>query len=230
MDSLLVIAIDGPAGSGKSSVAREVARRLGLRFLDSGAMYRAATWNAMRAGVTLTDEAAASAATGGLHVELRETPDGPQVLADGEDVTQAIRRPELTANVRHLARMPAVRKIVNSWQRRFAEGGGFVAEGRDMTTVVFTDADVKFYLDASVQVRARRRLEQLNESGRQADPAELEREIAERDRTDCERAAAPLRRAEDAVYIDTSAMTFDAVVGRLLAEITDRTGVKPAAP
>jgi len=224
MKSAPVIAIDGPAGSGKSTVARKLAQRLSLRYLDSGAMYRAATWKALRESVDMNDEAALAALVQGMHVELLESAAGVVVLADGIDISKAIREPALTARVKYLARMPAVRKMVGAWQRKFGENGGIVAEGRDMTTVIFPDADVKFYLDASVETRARRRFDELQGCGRDVDLDELQREISERDRSDCERETAPLRRADDAVYVDTTGLTIEEVIGRLIAEVEARTG------
>jgi len=224
MKSAPVIAIDGPAGSGKSTVARKLAQRLSLRYLDSGAMYRAATWKALRESVDMNDEAALAALVQGMHVELLESAAGVVVLADGIDISKAIREPELTARVKYLARTPAVRKMVGAWQRKFGENGGIVAEGRDMTTVIFPDADVKFYLDASVETRARRRFDELQGCGRDVDLDELQREISERDRSDCERETAPLRRADDAVYVDTTGLTIEEVIGRLIAEVEARTG------
>ncbi len=224
MKSAPVIAIDGPAGSGKSTVARKLAQRLSLRYLDSGAMYRAATWKVLRDGVDLNDEAALAAVVENMRVELLESAAGVVVLADGIDISKAIREPELTARVKYLARMPAVRKGVGAWQRKFGENGGIVAEGRDMTTVIFQDADVKFYLDASVETRARRRFDELQGCGQDVDLDELQREISERDRSDCERETAPLRRAHDAVYVDTTGLTIEDVVNILIAAVEARTG------
>ena len=194
-----------------------------MRYLDSGAMYRAATWKALREGIDLSDEAALADLVQGMRVDLHDSPAGVVVLADGIDVSKAIREPELTAQVKYLARMPAVRKWVGAWQRKFGENGGIVAEGRDMTTVIFPDADVKFYLDASVETRARRRFDELQGRGQDVDLQELQREISERDRSDREREAAPLRRADDAVYVNTTGLTVEEVINRLIAEVEART-------
>ena len=223
-----VIAIDGPAGSGKSTVARSLARRLGLRFLDSGAMYRAVTWKALDEGVDLADEPAVAAVADAMHLEMSCSPEGATVRVDGTDVTEAIRDPELTANVVYIARAPTVRERVSAWQRRIGQDGGIVAEGRDLTTVVFRDADVKFYLDASPDERAKRRALELKAKGLDVDLDRVREEIIERDRTDVERDVAPLRRADDAICIDTTGLTIEQTVAKLVDEVTARTGWQAA--
>ena len=191
-------------------------------------MYRAITWKALREGVDLQDEAAVAAVADGMQPDLTCSPDGSAVSVDGVDVTKAIRTPELTAQVRHVASNPLARQRAGAWQRKLAEAGGIVAEGRDVTTVVFPDADVKFYLDASVEVRAGRRGRELAEKGHDVDMEGLRRAIVARDKSDTERDVAPLKRADDAIYIDSSRMTADEAVDRMAGEVEARTGWKPA--
>jgi cytidylate kinase len=193
-------------------------------------MYRAVTWKAIQQGVDLASEQALAAVADSMHVDLPCASNQERVLADGIDVTQAIRTPELTAKVFYAARSPEVRKRVGRWQRKFGEAGGIVAEGRDMTTVIFPDADVKFYLDAAVDERARRRCDELRAKGEPADFQTVRRELVERDRSDLERAVSPLRRADDAVYVDTTNLLIDQTLARLVAEVEARTGWRrPAA-
>lgn len=213
-----VIAIDGPAGAGKSSVAREVARRLGFVYVDTGAMYRALTVKALRLGVPLDDPAALEALVKDTSVELRAAPDGGQaVLLDGEDVTDEIRGREVDAAVARVASVPGVRRHMVAMQARLASGGGAVLDGRDVGTHVVPDAEKKFFLTASEGERARRRYEQLRRRGDEVDLAAVDRDLRERDRLDAARACAPLRPAADAVVIDTTDLGFDQVVELVLA-------------
>ena len=211
-----VVAIDGPAGAGKSSAAREAARRLGMAFLDTGAMYRAATWRALEHHVGLDDPAALAASTSAMKLDLAPVDHGLRVEVDGVDVTSAIRSPEVTRNIRYLDGIPAVRNRLVELQREFAAKGPTVAEGRDMGTVVFPRARCKIFLDASVEERTRRRAEQLRSEGRQVDVAALQSEIAARDHNDRTRDVAPLRPATDAVIVDTTRMDFDQVVAEIV--------------
>jgi cytidylate kinase len=197
----MVIAIDGPAGAGKSSVARAVARRLGFRYLDTGAMYRAVALAALRRGIE------AGEIVGELAIEL-----GERVLVDGEDVSEAIRSPEVSQAASRAAADPRVRAALVARQRRLLACGDWVAEGRDIGTVVAPDAQLKVFLTASAAERARRRAAQLG-----ADAARVAAEQAARDRRDFERAHAPLRPAPDAVQIDTTAMAPAEVVARIVA-------------
>jgi cytidylate kinase len=215
----LIIAIDGPAGSGKSTIARLLAQRLGLTYLDSGALYRALTYMCMKDGVDLKDVQAVVAYFKTLDVTLGFSDGTQKVTANGHDITAEIRTPEVTREVFYVAKEPAVRAEMFNRQRKFREQGGLVAEGRDMGTVVFADADFKFYLDASVEVRALRRHKELLEGGRDVPLNQLRDEIAHRDKTDIHRKAGPLKVADGAAVIDTSDMTIDevldAVVGRI---------------
>ncbi len=216
-----VIAIDGPAGVGKSTIARQVAAKLGWAYLDSGAMYRVLAHAARQAGVGGSDEAALAALAASLDLVLEP---GGRVLLDGQDVSEAIRTPEVTALVSKVAAVGAVRQVMVAHQRRFAERNErVVAEGRDIGTVVFPDADLKIFLDAEPSERARRRLAQAGEVPDGADVAAVEADLAVRDHRDRTRAVAPLAQATDAERIDTSQMTlrevFDAVWVRVRSAV-----------
>jgi len=215
-----IVAIDGPAGAGKSTVTRGVAERLGLLYLDTGAMYRAVTWLVLQAGLPLDDEAAIAELAQQAEIELLAgEPEGLRVLANGREVTAAIRTPEVTACVSAIAKIPAVRRHLVQQQRRWGARGGIVAEGRDIGTHVFPDAELKIFLTASVQERARRRLRDFQTLGRGADLdlAQLEREIAARDRLDSSRRIAPLRKAPDVVEIATDRLSAAEVVEQIVA-------------
>lgn len=200
-----IITLDGPAGAGKSTVARRVAQALGLRFLDTGAMYRAVTWKARRQG--LTDPAAIAAMIRATRLEIGMD----RVLCDGEDVTRAIREPEVTAAVGRIASSAECRAELVRLQRELGASGGLVTEGRDQGSVVFPDADHKFYVDASVEVRAARR---HREEGGDLDA--IRRSIEARDAEDRARPVGPLVRPEGAVVVDTSGLTLEEAVARIL--------------
>jgi len=207
-----VITIDGPAGAGKSTVAREAARRLGMRFLDTGAMYRAATWWALHSDIHLNDASALAESTRTMPLQLVESDQGLLVRVDGRDISQAIRTPDVTRCIRHLDGVPAVRAHLVQLQREFAAKGPTVAEGRDMGTVVFPRARCKIFLDASIGERAERRALEMEKAGAPVDRAVLEAEIAARDDNDRNRAVAPLRPAPDAVHVDTSGRSLEEVI------------------
>ena len=209
-----VVTIDGPAGAGKSTVARRAAERLRFAFLDTGAMYRAATWRALHLKVPLTDADALATVTREMQLEMR---DDNTVLVDGVDVSQAIRTPEVTRCIHHLADNPLVRDVIVAQQRAIASQRPTVAEGRDMGTIVFPDAACKIYLDASPEERARRRAIDMEAAGHAVDPDELAQEIRDRDERDHNRTVAPLRPADDAIEVDTTGMTPEETVDVIVA-------------
>jgi cytidylate kinase len=214
----LVVAIDGPAGSGKSTTARLVAERLGCRHIDTGAMYRAVALAVLRAGVDPGDEPACGALAAFSRIEFGNEPRGGQsVSLDGTDVTLEIRTPEVTRAVSPVSAHPSVRKGMVRQQRELAEEGGAVLEGRDIGTVVLPSADVKIYLVASKTVRAERRLKDLEAQGVETSLGEVEREIARRDEYDASRETSPLRRAVGSIEVDTSNLTIAAQVERIVA-------------
>ncbi len=218
--------MDGPAAAGKSTVARALARRLGFQYLDTGAMYRAATYRALSAGVDVEDADALARAVAGCRIELGPADGGMRVLCDGRDVTAEIRSPEVTQNVYRLADQPAVRQILIEQQRAFARGRDVVAEGRDQGTEVFPDAAVKFYLDASFDVRARRRLIDVAGAGAPARLEEVTEQMADRDARDRRRPMGALRQGEDMVCIDSTDMSVDQVVAAMLEQIGRRTSTR----
>ena len=207
-----MITIDGPAGAGKSTVAREVARRLGFRLVDTGALYRALAWAVARAGVATTDAGALRALLARTTVELV----GDRVLVNGQDVTGEIRAPEMSMLTSRLTVLPALREKMTPIQQSLAAAGGVVLEGRDTGTVVCPDAEVKIYLDADLSERARRRERELAARGTAADYESVKAEMAERDRQDTERAIAPLRKPADAISVDSTGVSPNTVVQRIL--------------
>jgi cytidylate kinase len=211
----LVIAIDGPSGAGKGTVARSIASELGYRHVDSGAMYRAVGWKALHDGLALDDEAAVGRLAAGARIEI----DGTGVSIDGEDVTRAIRTPEIDRAAAAVARLPRVRETLVDRQRRLGEGGGIVMEGRDIGTVVFPRADVKLYLDASPEERARRRATDPAHSGGPSAVAEVATALTARDEIDRTRTASPLYAAPDAVVIDTTGKSVQQVVIEVMGVI-----------
>lgn len=214
----LTIAIDGPAGAGKSTVAKLVAQRLSYVYIDTGAMYRAVALAALRAGIQLKDGAALSQLVARLNIGLERGPQGNRVLLDGEDVTDAVRQPDISAGASDVAVFPAVREHLVAMQRHLARGGGVVMDGRDIGSVVLPQADRKFFITASLAERARRRADQLAAAGVEVDPQVLEQEIARRDAQDRSRAVAPLLPAPDAQVIDTTDHSIGEVVERILAQ------------
>ncbi len=214
-----VLTVDGPSGSGKGTVARTVAARLAWHFLDSGALYRLLALAAERRCIPLHDDAALSDLARVLEVAFvgGEADQEPTVMLDSEDVSLAIRSEYCGNNASKVAALPGVRRALLARQRAFRERPGLVADGRDMGTVVFPDADTKVFLEASHEERAARRHKQLKEKGIDASLRDLVREIAERDARDRARSASPLKPAEDARVIDTTNLSIDAVVGQVMA-------------
>ena len=216
----MIITMDGPAGSGKSTAARNLAEALGIAFLDTGATYRAVTLKAMREGVDLSDPAAMADAAARMDLQMRCEPGGVRVLVDGLDVSEAIRASEVTANSHHAATPIEVRRVLVDLQRRLgAELGDFVAEGRDQGSAVFPEADVKFYVTASPDVRARRRCEEWRARGEAADVEAGRQAILQRDHRDSTRAADPLVKPDGAIEIDTGGKTPEQVRAELLAHV-----------
>ena len=215
-ESQVTIAIDGPAGSGKSTVARRVAEKLGLLYLDSGAMYRAVTLLAIEEGLAADNPELID------HVKtcrIEFTENGRKILLNAEDVSVQIRTPAVNRLVADVAKIPEIRREIVRHQQRIGAKGGIIAEGRDLTTVVFPNADFKFYLDASVTERARRRRTELQTQNVTATLATVEAEIRERDEKDTTREHSPLRAAEDAILVDTTDKTIAEVVELIIAHI-----------
>jgi cytidylate kinase len=220
----LVIAIDGPAASGKSTTARLVAERLGYVHIDTGAMYRAVTLKVLRAGLSPEDREAIAALLNTTRVELRNMGGALRIFLDGVDVTGPIRTQEVTRAVSAVSRLREVRTAMVREQRAMGKDGGIVLEGRDIGTVVFPDADLKFFIIAGIEARALRRQRELQEKGTRADLEELKREIAERDRLDSSRAESPLRKAEGAIEIDTSNLSIEEQVNQVVTIARERMG------
>lgn len=216
----MIIAIDGPAGSGKSVVGRRVAEALGLAFVDSGLMYRAVGRRALDAGVPLTDPETLTRLAGATAVRIM----GTSVRVDGRDYTERVYDPEVSEAASQVAQVPGVRLAVVG-QLRTMGSGGVVMAGRDIGTDVFPDADLKFFLTASSEVRARRRAAQLADRGQHADPARLRVEVEERDRRDAGRAVAPMRPAGDAVVLETDGLDLPEVVAEVLRRVEARRGL-----
>ena len=211
----LIIAIDGPSGAGKGTIARAIARELGYRHIDSGAMYRAVGWKAIREEVPLDDEAGVAALAERARIEVS----GTAVTIDDDDVTREIRTPQIDRAAAAVARLPRVRGVLVARQRQLGISGGIVMEGRDIGTVVFPGADVKVYLDASPEERARRRSIDPAHSGVPAAVSEVATLLTQRDEQDRTRTASPLYAAKDAVVVDTTGRSVDEVVSDVMAVV-----------
>lgn len=219
----LVVAIDGPAGSGKSSVARGLARRLGYSYIDTGAMYRAVAWAALREGLDLPEDAhKIGELAGELEFEFRQTEDGQHIFVNGRDREWEVRKPEVGALSSPVSAVPLVRENLLQTQRDLAAEGGVIMEGRDIGTVVLPDADVKIFLTASAEERARRRYEQIRGDNPNLTYDEVLAQQKERDRRDMNREIAPLRKAEDAIEVVTDDMTLDEVIHHIAEIIQER--------
>ncbi len=213
----LIIAIDGPAGSGKSSTAKALAKRMGMPYIDTGAMYRAVTLKAVREGVPFSETKKLIAITRRARIRLEgKDPAKQRVFLDGREVTKAIRLPELTKNVFYVAREPRIRRILVPKQRQMGKKAGGVMEGRDIGTVVFPDADFKFYFEASAAIRAKRRWRELIDAGQRVSLKQVLNDQRGRDLTDYRRKEGALKPAKDAIRMDTTSLTISQTVDKIL--------------
>lgn len=220
---VLNIAMDGPVGAGKSSIARAVADRLGILHLDTGAMYRAVGLSALRAGIDLQDEAAVTAHTRALHLTVAHSPDGQRTLVNGEDLTDLIRTPEVSMAASAVGRYQGVRREMVAIQQRLAESTPMLVDGRDICVRVLPHAPVKLFLTASAEERARRRHLEMQQKGDTTPYEEVLRDLRARDEQDMNRAVDPLRPTEDAVIVDSTDMTFEQVVEHILGIVEEKT-------
>ncbi|MDE0400678.1 MAG: (d)CMP kinase [Candidatus Poribacteria bacterium] len=220
--SQVTIAIDGPAGSGKSTVARRVAEKLGLLYLDSGAMYRAVTVLAIQSELA-ADSPELLEQVKACHIEFKDN--GKTILLNAEDVSYQIRTPAVNRRVADVAKIPEIRHEIVKHQQRIGSEGSIIAEGRDLTTIVFPNADFKFYLDASVSERAKRRLAEFRRQNVEITLAAVEAEISERDEKDKTRAHSPLRTADDAIVVDTTDKTINEVVDFIITRVSENKSV-----
>lgn len=227
----MIVAIDGPAGAGKSTVARAVARRLGVSYLDTGAMYRAITWLALERGIAPSDAAALEALARAHPVEIEPTDDGDRVRVDGRDVTTEIRRPEVAAEVSEVSAHPGVREQVVAAQRALLASGDWVSDGRDVGSTVWPSADLKIFLTASLEERARRRHAELVARGVATDAVRVLEDVRRRDHLDSTRRTSPLRVAEGAIVVDSSDMDAEEVadvIVELAGDVRAGAGRRPA--
>ena len=218
----MVVAIDGPSGAGKSTVARRLAERLGYLYIDTGAMFRAVALAVKRAGVSLDDEEALAAVCRNLEISFARNDGGYRVLANGEDVSESIRTPEISLLTSRISTRRAVREVLLHEQRRMGRAGNVVLEGRDIGSVVFPDADVKFFLSASAEERGRRRFLELKAKGEDVSLEKTIAEVAARDSRDEQREHAPLCRAADALLIDSTGISIEEVLGQMERMVRER--------
>lgn len=216
------IAIDGPAAAGKSTVARQIAKECSYIYIDTGAMYRAITYKALKHKINLEDEQSLVELLEKTRIELQPNGEVQRVLVDGDDVTEEIRSNEVTNNVSNVAKLAGIRKLMVERQQQMAVGGGVVMDGRDIGTHVLPNAEVKVFMVASVEERAKRRYEENLQKGFQVDLEKLKEEIAMRDKIDSERTIAPLKKAVDAIEIDTTSLTIDQVIDKIIQLIKER--------
>jgi cytidylate kinase len=217
----MIIAVDGPAGAGKSTVSKILAQKLGFLYIDTGAMYRALTLKAIESKIDAQDASRLIEMARSSNIDLTSNQDSLRVFLDGRDVTGFIREPRITKLVSDIARIKGVREAMLTIQRRLGKQKDSVLDGRDIGTVVFPDADRKFYIDAEFNERVRRRYKELKELGQDVTLKDIESDLQNRDRIDSTREFAPLKKAEDAVYIDTTHMTIAEVVEALLKHIAE---------
>ncbi|MBD3182704.1 (d)CMP kinase [Candidatus Poribacteria bacterium] len=214
---MLVIAIDGPAGAGKSTIAQIIADKLDLLYINTGAMYRAVTWQAIQEKIDLKDQGALAELTRRCNIIFRDN--GKKIILNGVDVSREIRYPEVDKHISDIVKLPKVREIMVERQKQLGRIGNVITEGRDVTTIVFPDADVKIYLDASLEERAKRRYLQFESKGHPLNQDQVKRETARRDKADSSREHGPLRVAPDAITIDTTDKDIQQVVDEIIAII-----------
>ncbi|UTR14615.1 (d)CMP kinase [Salipaludibacillus sp. LMS25] len=224
MNTQMNIAIDGPAGAGKSTVAKLLAEKLGFVYIDTGAMYRALTWKAIEDNVDVNDEKKLHQLLKACDITLVNESGRSIVKLNGQDVSEEIRNTSVTNNVSYVAKHPLIRKEMVSKQQLLATGGGTVMDGRDIGTAVLPEADVKIFLTASVEERAKRRHEENMAKGMSSDLVKLKEDIAKRDKLDSERDVAPLKQAEDAIVLDSTSMSIKEVVENIFGVIVERDG------
>ena len=212
----LRVALDGPAGAGKSTVAKQVAKAMGLTYVDTGAMYRAITWKALEQGIGTSDEAALTALAHEVRIDFRPTETGQDVFLNGDDITEAIRSVAVTSSVSAVSAVSGVREAMVKIQQDIARRTGVVMDGRDIGTVVLPDADVKIWLTASVEERASRRYQEMAAKGQAVDFEQLKADIQRRDEYDSGREHSPMKRADDAVIVDTTGLSIEQVVDNIL--------------
>jgi cytidylate kinase len=218
----LIIAIDGPSGAGKSTAARSLAKRLGYLYIDTGAMYRAVALKVKAGAISPEDDQALSQLVSALRISLIPAEDGIRVICDGGDITEAIRSPEISRLASDISKRKGVREALVQMQREMGRGGGVVLEGRDIGTVVFPDADVKFYLDAYSEERAMRRFKELAEKGVEVNFQETLEEVKKRDHNDMNRVLSPLRKADDAIAIDSTRLSVEEVTEKMIRIIVQK--------
>ena len=212
----MIIAVDGPAGAGKSTVAKILAKRLGFLYIDTGSMYRALTLKALENNIPISDEKQINALAAKVKLDLRNNPDGSlSVILDGRDVSLDIRQARITRFVSDVAKIKEVREVLVKMQRELGLKGDCVLDGRDIGTVVFPDAQKKFFIDASSRVRVGRRFKELKGLGQDISLNEVEKDLSNRDKIDSTRQVSPLRKAQDAIYIDTSCLSIEQVVDKM---------------
>ncbi len=220
MQKNVIVAIDGPAGAGKSTIAKEVSKQLGFTYLDTGAMYRSLTLKALNQGVNLEDDKALVVLAKDTHIDLRADESHKlKVFLDDKDVTDDIRTTEVTNNTFYIARVAGVREIMVHRQREIGSASNIVAEGRDIGTVVFPSAAKKFYLDANLEERAQRRIKELREKGKLVEANEIQNDLKDRDTKDFTRKVGPLKKAEDAIVIDSTHMSIEQVTQKIIESI-----------
>jgi cytidylate kinase len=218
-----IIAIDGPAGAGKSTIAKSLARRLGYLFINTGAMYRAVAWQALNDGIPLEDAERVGRLATDLRIELAGAVDAMRVLVNGRDISDEISAPHISQAASLVSAIPAVRRALVARQQEMGRAGGVVMEGRDIGTQVFPDAEIKIYLDATSDARAERRFAEDQARGvALASLEQMKADIEQRDTRDKTRADSPLEQAADAIYLDSSAMTIDEVVEKILKTLSER--------